>query len=168
MQKIFLLMRFQLFIPFLAMVFLSANCHSSKKIDQPTTDTTTAPQDMEPKHQLGDLLPLTIADRISIQSEKLILSIESVGESRCPLNVQCIQAGKAKVKLSVQKEDMVYFVDLTAKGNCQKTDGSCGDSSTVRGYKYTLMSLTPYPGENGSTSVLQDKYIATVRVEKAN
>jgi hypothetical protein len=152
----------------LVLALCCANCHASKKTDQGTTDTSSQPQDMEPKHQLGDLLPLTIADRISIQSENLRLSIESVGESRCPLNVQCIQAGKAKVKLSVQKEDMVYFVDLTANGNCQKTDGSCGDSSTVRGYKYTLMSLTPYPGEDGTTAVQQDKYVAFVRVEKAN
>jgi hypothetical protein len=167
MYNLHLTKQLQSLVALLVLALCCANCHTSKKSEPGTTDTTEQPKDMEPKHQLGELLPLTMADKISISSESMRLSIESVGESRCPLNVQCIQAGKAKVKLSVQKEDMVYFVDLTAKGSCQKTDGSCGDSATVRGYKYTLISLTPYPGEDGTTSVQQDKYVATVRVEKA-
>ena len=117
-------------------------------------------------HKLGEVLLLNNKERVAIDTEGLKLKIDRIEESRCPLNVQCFQAGTAKVHLSVVKEDYVYMVDLKAKGNCQKTDGSCGNKVTTKGYTFTLVSLTPYPGEGEGQSINQDKYVAHVKVEK--
>ena len=61
---------------------------------------------------------------------------------------------------------MAFMVELKARGNCQETDGSCGNKTTAQGYTFTLVSLNPYPGEGGQKSIPQEKYVAHVKVEK--
>lgn len=159
-----------LLIAALSISLFCLNCHTSKNHDhnnpenQDNNDGKEEP--MDDGHKLGEVLKITSSERVAIGSENLKLKLESVGESRCPLNVQCFQIGKAKTKFQVIKDDMIFFVELSALGGCQKTDGSCGDSSTMHGYKFTLMSLTPYPGEDGKTSIQQENYVASVKVEK--
>ncbi|MFT4666171.1 MAG: hypothetical protein ACI8YQ_002857 [Polaribacter sp.] len=155
---------------------LSLNCHTSKNHDngehkdkdgkEHVKDAKEQNTDLA-KHKLGETLQITNGDYVSIASESLQIKIQAITEdSRCPLNTNCIQAGKAKLELMVIKElDMVSSVNLIAKGGCQKMDGSCGNSAIAQGYKFTLIALTPYPGEDGKNSVPKDKYVAHVKVE---
>lgn len=142
-------------------VAIMSSCDCTKKA---TNGNNTPPSS---NHQLGDILQVNNSQVTTLSSEKLQVQIEKVAESRCPTGVNCITAGKAKVMLQVIKEgDMLSTVTLNAKGLCQKTDGSCGDSAKAMGYKFTLLYLSPYPGEDGKTSIPQDKYIAHIKIEK--
>jgi len=97
---------------------------------------------------------------IGIPSENLAISFEKLTESRCPKDVNCIQAGKGVVTLKVtvgnQSEDLV----LSVKGLCED-EPRCGEAKNVLQYNITLMSLTPYPD-----AVLMDEkqYVAKMIV----
>jgi len=163
---------------------LLLNCHTTKNPESGDKDKNTKDQqDVSDKvedkndkgadldnvstdsYELGDVLPLTKGGYIKVADLKL--KVSSVADSRCPKGVNCITAGKAKIELMVIKQgDMASSASLTARGNCDKTDGSCGNSANSQGYTFTLMSLTPYPGDDGKTTVQQDKYVANVRVDK--
>ncbi len=162
------------FLLMLALALFTLNCHTSKNHDKTEhKEKEEKEHEKEPKendkdnHVLGETIELKMGEEVSIGSESLEIRIQEVKEdSRCPLNMQCFQAGKAKVELMMVKElDMVSSVNLVAKGGCQKMDGSCGNSAIAQDYKFTLIALTPYPGENGKNKVPTDKYVAHVKVE---
>jgi len=170
---------FSVFFFLAIMSLLSTNCHTAKNHDNgehKTGEHTEKHKDSDSKKQgkdlkdykVGEVLQLNMETYITIGSESLKMKIQEISEdSRCPLNVNCIQPGKAKIELMVIKElDMVSSVNLIAKGGgCQKMDGSCGNSTISQGYKFSLMGLTPYPGEDGKSSVSKEKYVAHVKVE---
>jgi hypothetical protein len=81
-----------------------------------------------------------------------------VEDSRCPKDVDCIQAGNAKVRVSVRKgTDSSRIVDL---------DLNAGQRSvTFENYKITLSALTPYP--ETAAPIKRNKYIATLTVSPA-
>jgi len=80
-----------------------------------------------------------------------------VEDSRCPKDVNCIQAGNAKVRVSVRKgTDSSRIVDLDLNG---------GTSVTFENYKITLSALTPYP--ETAAPIKRNKYIATLNVSPA-
>lgn len=159
-----------------AIAIFSLNCHTSKnhdngehknKEEKEQNKDSKEQETNHSEHQLGETIQLTNGDYLSIGSESIKMKIQAVTEdSRCPLNTQCFQAGKAKLEVMMIKElDMLSTINLVAKGGCQKMDGSCGNSDIAQGYKFTLMALTPYPGEDGKMSVPKDKYVAHVKVE---
>ncbi len=159
-----------------AIAILSLNCHTSKNHNEEAHKNMEKEKEQveDPKeqknegsnHSLGETFQIANGSYVNIGSESLKIEIQAITEdSRCPLNTQCFQAGKAKLELMIIKElDMVSTVNLTAKGGCQKMDGSCGNSHIAQGYKFTLMALTPYPGEDGKTSVPKDQYVAHLKV----
>ncbi|MFK7809198.1 MAG: hypothetical protein AB8F74_15450 [Saprospiraceae bacterium] len=129
----------------------------------------TDPQPERPEIlKLGQEIRITKDNPVTIKSEWMEIRLREVKDSRCPKDVNCIQAGEAEVRLMmVRQGDMASDVRLKAKGNCFETNGSCGNNAKAQGYVFSLVSLTPYPGEDGKQSVDQGKYVATVIVEKA-
>lgn len=81
-----------------------------------------------------------------------------VEDSRCPKDVDCIQAGNAKVRISVRKgTDSSKIVDL---------DLNAGQKSVMfEKYKITLSALTPYPAS--AAPIKRNKYLATLTVSPA-
>jgi hypothetical protein len=80
-----------------------------------------------------------------------------VEDSRCPKDVNCIQAGNAKVRVSVRKgTESSRIVDL---------DLNAGTSVTFENYKITLSALTPYP--ETAAPIKRNKYMATLTVSPA-
>lgn len=85
---------------------------------------------------------------------KLLAVVE---DSRCPKDVDCIQAGNAKVRVSVRKgTDSSKIVDLDLNGQTSATFGN---------YKITFSALTPYPAT--AAPIKRNKYLATLTVSPA-
>ena len=92
-----------------------------------------------------------------IASENLWVKFLAVTEdSRCPSDVQCIQAGEAKVSVGITKgnENLGEIVVSTIK------------SADVIGYSITLADLKPYPTTQ-SLPIKPLDYVATFIVSKA-
>lgn len=83
---------------------------------------------------------------VTIPSENLSISFQKVRESRCPVDVKCMQEGEGNVTLLVTKANQSESLVLTAKGVCQSEDGSCGQEKSVLNYVVKLVNLKPYPG----------------------
>lgn len=94
---------------------------------------------------MNQTFDLRYGTTMAIPSENLSISFEKLTESRCPKDVNCIQAGRGTITLKVtvgsQSEDLV----LSVKGLCED-EPRCGEAKNVLQYNITLMSLTPYPG----------------------
>jgi hypothetical protein len=111
--------------------------------------------------------PTTTSQSVTLgvnQSKKLfarkltVKVLAVVEDSRCPKDVNCIQAGNAKVRVSIRKgTDSSKIVDL---------DLNAGQTSvTFENYKITLSALTPYPAT--AAPIKRNKYIATLTVSPA-
>ena len=98
------------------------------------------------------------SDSISIglhQSGRLgsdvVVRADSIQDSRCPLTVNCIWAGQAKVNLLVSKGTDSTTVHLSIGGNLDSTNKR-PDSTTVslknEPYKVILRAVNPYPRES--------------------
>ena len=103
----------------------------------------------------------TPSDSISLglhQSGRLgsdvVVRADSIQDSRCPLNVTCVWAGQAKVKLLVSKATDSTTVRLSIGANIDGTNKR-PDSTTVslknETYKVVLRSVNPYPKESTSS-----------------
>ena len=98
------------------------------------------------KGELDQVIRVRYGSFVAIPSENLSISFNKVRESRCPVDVQCVQAGEANVSLTVTKANQSETLVLTAKGSCQSEDGSCGQEKSVLNYVVKLVNLRPYPG----------------------
>lgn len=88
---------------------------------------------------------------------KVIVKVLAVVEdSRCPEGTQCVQAGNAKVRVSVQKgTNLSKTVELDTNGST--------NSAVVEGYAIKLDSLTPSP--KTAAPIKSKDYQATFTVE---
>jgi hypothetical protein len=82
--------------------------------------------------------------------------VKMVEDSRCPRDVQCIQAGNAQVRIRVSRGRKTKVLTLN-------TDEHSGIAS-FEGYEFRLVGLTPEPRSN--IRINPDGYIATVEVSK--
>lgn len=80
-------------------------------------------------------------------------------DSRCPKEVNCIQAGRAIVELSVMAGKEKAVLQLVLEGSGAATPGK-----TAGAYTYSLKKLDPWPVA-GKTTAPAD-YAATLLVEK--
>lgn len=67
-------------------------------------------------------------------------SIDSINDSRCPLNVECISAGATKLYTSLFQEDVIIPFDILVP-NDKRQFTIEGNQSLV----YKIDSITPYP-----------------------
>lgn len=89
---------------------------------------------------------------------KIIVKVLTVVEdSRCPTNVNCIQAGNAKVRISLQKgTNPSKTVELNTNGD---------NTATIDGYSVKLQFLTPSP--KTAAPIRPKDYAATISVERS-
>jgi len=81
-------------------------------------------------------------------------------DSRCPREVNCIQAGRAIVELSVMEGKETAVLQLVLEGSGAATPGKPSGS-----YNYRLQKLDPWPVADKKTDAAD--YVATILVEKA-
>lgn len=111
---------------------------------------STDPSD--PQHQAFTLAPGELA---TTKDSAIRIQFEGVlSDSRCPIDVVCIQAGDAVVKIHVQSRDSQE----------QSYELHTSDLQPVAhdGAKITLVQLMPYPVS--SRTIAPDEYRATLLV----
>lgn len=81
-----------------------------------------------------------------------------VEDSRCPEGTECIQAGNAKVRISVQKgTDQSKVFELNTNGD---------SVAILDGFEVKLDSLTPSP--KSAAPIKQKDYVANFTVKQLN
>jgi hypothetical protein len=99
----------------------------------------------------------TPADQVSIsvnQSARVgadvVVRADSIQDSRCPVNVTCVWAGQAKVKLELSKGNDNQTLRLILDGGGVRNTPNRADSTQVslagQNYKVILREVNPYPG----------------------
>jgi len=106
---------------------------------------------------LDEGFKLAYATEQMIDGEKLTLSFTEINEdSRCPSDVQCVQAGQATITLRLTKDGAELATrTLTLPG---------AESATYMNYTVTLLELAPYPVSTHQT--VASEYVATLVVAK--
>lgn len=124
---------------FLPLLFLLTSRSCDKKVEE------------NPSSNLfGQTIEIEYGQRTDI-GDGLVATLTSVTDNRCPEEVQCIQAGKAKVSILLEKAEQNGKVDLEVKGLCTDRDGACGNSGVAMGYMVRLLTVDPYPAEGQTT-----------------
>lgn len=112
---------------------LGLSCSNTKKVTDEAMEISN--------FHLGDTTNIALHD-IVLCNEDLGLFIQYdslITDSRCPLGVNCIQQGSARVSLSITH--VKELQDLTLS-----TDKKEGDSGSAFGYAIQLIDVKPYPG----------------------
>lgn len=98
--------------------------------------------------------------QVSLKGTKLRITFMSVkDDSRCPKDVTCVWAGNAAVRLWVTSGRSGKSLTLnTAKNQ------SLSNEAEYKGYKLTLVDLSPYPRSNHK--IAKSDYRATLLITK--
>jgi hypothetical protein len=108
--------------------------------------------------QLDERFALRAGESAAVESEKLEVRFdEVVSDSRCPKGVQCIVAGDATVRITVQKSSARSSHEL-------HTSERAGQEASVDGLTIRLLGLDPYPVE-GKVIDRRD-YVATLEITR--
>ena len=112
----------------------------------------------ESRHpQLDEGFKLAYATARTIDGEQLTLRFAAINEdSRCPSDVQCVQAGQATITLRLAKDGAeVATRTLTLPG---------AEVATYLNYTVTLLELAPYPVSTHQATA--NEYVATLVVAR--
>lgn len=105
---------------------------------------------------LGDTIQLTYGQTFTLLPDNMQVRFDSVTQdSRCPLDVECVWAGMAEVKLWFEQDQ----VEQTGLLNTMDDPGSI----TVFGKTVHLIDVTPYPQTPGE--IPQGDYKIRIVVE---
>jgi hypothetical protein len=102
---------------------------------------------------LMDTVSIKMAETVSIGD--FSIKLDSMADSRCPTNANCIWAGVADAKLVVKRGMDSQIVRLK---NVQKFD-----TATVFSRQLRLLNVSPYP--NSTTPIPQGDYVIKLVVQ---
>jgi hypothetical protein len=109
--------------------------------------------------QLGQDFRLKVGESARLAGEALRIAFEAVtSDSRCPKGEQCIVAGKATLRLSLQRSSPAKEECLLETPTAESEPASCS------GYGVTLVGLEPYPV--AGHAIAPGDYEAILRVSK--
>lgn len=83
--------------------------------------------------------------------------VELVEDSRCPVDVDCIWAGNAKIKVRVTRNGRSKMLELNTMQQ--------GSQPEFGGYRFKLTGLTPKPASN--IRINRNGYRASIELTKA-
>lgn len=107
--------------------------------------------------RLGEEFRLAVKQIAVIRGEPLTVRFSSVvADSRCPVDVQCVRAGEARVEISIQQAGMEPAVDTLATAPPGPQHAAYG------AYDVALVGLAPAPRRD----VQAPAYVATLRVTR--
>jgi hypothetical protein len=108
--------------------------------------------------KLSKEFALNASQKAVIKSNKLNIEFVKVLEdSRCPVGVDCVWAGNAKVQIKISK-------GKAAAQTFEMNTGLAPKTITFDGYKIELLTLNPAP--NTDTEMAKRKYTASFIVKK--
>lgn len=112
------------------------------------------------KAALGQEFALAIGQTAEITGESLkIKFLEVVEDSRCPMNVTCIWAGRVSAVVEIKEEGPVYKMVLTEPGLTDEPS-----RETYQGYSLSF-HVTPYP--EAGKKIAADEYRLSLTVTRA-
>lgn len=105
--------------------------------------------------QANETVTLGVNKSRKILDRKVTVKVLAVVEdSRCPQDVQCVQAGNAKVRVAIRKgTDSSKIIDLSVNGD---------NSAKFENWTIKLDSLTPTP--KSAAPIARKEYAATFTV----
>lgn len=107
---------------------------------------------------MNEEFSLGVNQQVSINTEGLMIEFVTVLEdSRCPVGVDCVWEGNAKIRIKISKSDMgATTIELNT--NLEPTNILFQD------YKIHLVRLEPWP--KASTTTKAEDYSATLLIAK--
>jgi len=84
----------------------------------------------------------------TINGRTVQICFDSVNDSRCPANMECIWQGEATVKLSLHTDGISQSFKLSTLNRPPVVR----NDTTISGYKIKLLSVSPYPGLDNSNT----------------
>ena len=137
-------------------ILLSVNaCNENSSSNTDGGSTTETP---DGTISFGDTIKLYYQESIQFDASTSV-SFTELKDSRCPKDVNCIQAGQAIAKVKVEQKDAEpKIVEMTSKGMCYRDDEGCGTLKRIGGYKVKLFNIYPYP-KNGVAKDLKKSYL---------
>lgn len=113
---------------------------------------------VEARPQAGKSVSVRIGqERSAGRANIRIKFLEMIEDSRCPRDVECIQAGNASVRVRVMRNGRSETLVLNTNKH--------GEKAVFAGYLFTLTELTPEPRSN--IRINRNGYVATIAVTKA-
>lgn len=101
------------------------------------------------KAKLGTAFKLARSEKVIFTDANLLLELNEINDSRCPVNVQCVWAGNAKAKLLVSGASGEKISLDFCLGQC---DSGLKETDTIsfkldnESYSIVLNKIEPYPG----------------------
>jgi hypothetical protein len=123
-----------------------------------TCDTDAKPDVPEFKDQL---LTFSVSDQCKdfvFGNDHLKLCLDSASDSRCPEDVICIWSGVVITRFSFTKNGQVYPVNLALP-----QFASYSQETSVAGYTFKLISVSPYPRVNNPAPPEETKIKIEIR-----
>lgn len=109
---------------------------------------------------LGSSFNLRYGEHSTLAGENLTLTfVQVLEESRCPVGVQCIWEGNARVGVKAEKPPSR---SATLELN---TSGRYDTEATYQGYKVQLLHVVPYPRQGHTLQATE--YCANLKVVRA-
>lgn len=104
--------------------------------------------------KFGQEIPLQHLEQVTYAGgdvpRRLIVNLKALQDSRCPVNVDCITAGNAKVVLRASNSQGTEENIQLCLGDCQTGAPHETDAVTTKvgdvEYRFTLKAVEPYPG----------------------
>ena len=90
---------------------------------------------------------ISYLETVEFEADQLLVTFEEINDSRCPLNVTCVQAGEARVLLVIRLPGAEDALEFKIQGLCQDETGPCGQVKEQWGYRFELLFVYPYPVE---------------------
>lgn len=122
----------------LAFALLIAGCAGGGA----TPEVETAPA-------TGGALSPEVGETVAIEGGPRLTFLEVVSDNRCPVDVQCIVAGEAVVRLAVALQGRRTEVTVMIPGLVPDDYPAAevfANGARALGYQIGLMALRPYPG----------------------
>lgn len=103
-------------------------------------------KNLEGKEYHFPFVELNHCSDTTFEEHPVQICFDSVYDSRCPANVECIWQGEAAVKLSLHTEGIQQSFKLSTLNS----PPTFKNDTTISGYKIKLVSVSPYPGDHST------------------
>ncbi len=110
------------------------------------------------EQQYGEEFELPFGNRALVSNDALIRFVDVVGDSRCPIGVECFWEGDAEVLLELKRSG------YTPKQFTLHTYREMTTDTVVDGVRVRLLRLDPYPVYQVPTD--KKDYVATVLLDR--
>lgn len=97
----------------------------------------------------GKSFEIKKGESLSLSEFPLQLSLLNLKDSRCPADVQCIQAGEVSVLVNViSSQNSLQYLDKTLCLGCKEENDSISFDLDLHKYLLILKNVSPYPNSS--------------------